>query len=290
MELRIGLALYSLMAELREDYFGTLEKVAEMGIKYIEYVGTPMGEDGKPVATPKEIGAKVKELGLKAISSHVMMDFDSDIDQIIEDNLLMGSQAIIMPMIFMESLDKVKKIAEFCNQVGRKCHESGLDFYYHNHFHEFAVFEGKTALEWLMELTDKAYVRMELDTYWVKRAGFDPVEMIKKLDHRCRMIHQKDLNKQVTEVSLMKYLDYPPTKDKVFQVFQQHTGSEDIVALGEGALDIPAIIKTTQELDYARYIIIELDSISMKTEKDLYLGRTPLETVAQSYRYLKEQL
>lgn len=290
MELKIGLALYSLMAELREDYFGTLEKVKELGFKYIEYVGTPIGDDGKPVATPKEIGNKVKELGLKAISSHVMIDFDSDVDRIIEDNLLMGAQAIVMPMIFMESLEKVKKVAELCNVVGRKCQESGLDFYYHNHFHEFAVFEGKTALDWLMELTDKKYVRMELDTYWVKRAGLDPIEEIKKLDHRCRIIHQKDLNKNIEDISLMKYLQYPPTNTNVFQVFQEHTGSEDIVCLGEGSLDIPEIIKVTQDLDYARYIVIELDSISTKTEKDLYQGRTPLETIAESYRYLKEQI
>ena len=36
MTMEIGLNLYSVFRELNDDYFGTLEKVAEMGYKNIE--------------------------------------------------------------------------------------------------------------------------------------------------------------------------------------------------------------------------------------------------------------
>ncbi len=287
MKLKIGLALYSLMEELKLDYMGTLEKVAAMGFKYIEYVGTPIGDDGKPVATPEAIGAKVKELGLVPISSHVMMNPDSDIDVLIKDNLLMGSKAMILPFIAMESIEQIKTLAEFCNRVAGRCKENGMDFYYHNHFHEFATFDGKTALEILLEHTDPELVHVELDTYWVKRAGTDPVEMIRRLGSRCKRIHQKDMNVDASARSLVEALTHPATMENIFNVFGTMTNPDDIVCLGEGSLDIADICRTTEELDHAEYIIIELDSISKMTENETFQGRTPLECVEFSLKSLQ---
>lgn len=290
MKLEVGLALYSLMAELKEDYMGTLERVAEMGFKYIEYVGTPKDDQGKVVATPEAIGKKVAELGLIPISSHVMMDVDSDIDQLIADNVLMGSQAIVLPFISMESEERIQAIASLCNNVGRKCKENGMDFYYHNHFHEFASIGNITALERLLELTDPELVYVELDTYWVKRAGLDPIEVIKKLDSRCKRIHQKDLNINASKENLVDFLVEPALMPAIFGVFQTKTKPDDIVGLGEGSLDISGICEVTQALDYAQFIIIELDCISTLTEKDHYQQRTPLQLVASSFANLIETL
>lgn len=288
MKLKIGLALYSLLEELKQDYMGTLEKVASLGFKYIEYVGTPMGDDGKPVATPEEIGNKVKELGLVAISSHVMMNDESNIDQIIEDQIKMGSQAIIMPLAIMDTKERVEALAKLCNEAGRKCKEKGLDFYYHNHFHEFVKFDGKYALEWLVELTDPAFVNIELDTYWVKRSGIEPTDMIKQLGARCTRIHQKDLNKSTTNIDLVKDLPENVTMEVLFGTFQTKTKPDDIVPVGTGALDIAGICATTEELNYAQYIIIELDSVSKLTEENHGEGLSPLESVALSLKNLSE--
>lgn len=288
MKLKIGLALYSLLEELKQDYMGTLEKVAALGFKYIEYVGTPLGEDGKPVATPEEIGNKVRELGLIPISSHVMMNAESNLDQLIEDNVKMGSQAIIMPLAPMPSKEAVVALAALCNEAGRKAKEKGMAFYYHNHFHEFVQFEGKYALEWLLELTDPELVSIELDTYWVKRSGIDPIDMIKKLGARCTRIHQKDLNKETTELDLVQYLPETVTMEALFGTFQSKTVPSDIVPVGTGALDIAGICAVTEELNYAEYIIIELDSVSTMTEESHGEGLSPLESVALSLKNLSE--
>lgn len=290
MKLKIGLALYSLMTELKEDYMGTLEQVAKMGFKYIEYVGTPLDENKVPVATPEAIGQKVKELGLVPISSHVMMDIGSDVDRLIADNVKMGSQAIVVPMVSMESLERVRELAEFCNEVAAKCKAQGMDFYYHNHFHEFVEFEGKTALQWLVELTDESLVNIELDTYWAARAGLNPIAVLKSLGNRCSLVHQKDLNVDANDVNLVNCVEHPTTMQAVFSVFQSQTKGDDIVCLGEGRLDIPGIIKTVEELDASPYIIIELDSISSLTEAQTYRGRTPLECVKVSKDYLEALL
>ena len=92
MAIKTGATIFSLMGMLREDYFGTLQQLADTGCKYIEYVTTPEDENGVPVATPAEIGKRVKEMGLAPISSHVKFSSDPEsMKQVIEDNLQMGT-------------------------------------------------------------------------------------------------------------------------------------------------------------------------------------------------------
>lgn len=261
MKLIPGLALYSLMGELKKDYMGTLEKVAKLGYKYIEYASVPVGEDGRPVATPSEIGAKVKELGLTAISSHVMMNEDSDIDALIADNILMGTQAIVLPFCHMYTMSNVLKTADFCNKVAKKCSESGMQFYYHNHFQEFVKIDGKYAIDLLLENTDPEYVNIELDTFWVTRAGLNPLEIIKKLGSRCKRIHQKDLSVDASPINLLEELHSPATEEIIMGIFGNVFKPTDIVEIGTGTMDIKSICQTVSELNYAKYIIVELDYI-----------------------------
>lgn len=65
------------------------------------------------------------------------------------------------------------------------------DFYYHNHFQEFQVFEGERILDTLLERTDPALVKFELDTYWTVRGGEDPIYWLRKLGERCNLVHRE---------------------------------------------------------------------------------------------------
>lgn len=282
MKLIPGLALYSLMDELKKDYMGTLEKVAKLGYKNIEYAFIPVGDDGKPVATPAEIGAKVKELGLTAISSHVMMNEDSDIDALIAENIVMGAQAIVLPFTHMYTIEDVLKIAKLCNKVAKKCNDNGMEFYYHNHFQEFVKIGDKFALELLLENTDPEYVNIELDTYWVTRAGLDPVEIIKKLGSRCKRIHQKDLIASATPINLFEALQGPATEESIMTILLGGIAKPtDIVEVGTGIMDIKAICKIVSELDYAQYVIVELDHI---------YNMPPMDSIELSLKNLQEAI
>jgi sugar phosphate isomerase/epimerase len=282
MKLIPGLALYSIMGELKKDYMGTLEKVAEVGFKYIEYVSTPLGDDGNPVATPAQIGAKVKELGLTAISSHVMMKADSDIDALIADNMQMGAEAMVLPFAHMYTLEEVLKVADICNKAGKKCSEKGMKFYYHNHFQEFVKIDGKFALQLLLENTDPRYVNIELDTYWVTRAGLNPIEVIEKLGSRCKMIHQKDLSAAATPVNLYDALEGPINEETIMGILRGGAHKPtDIVEVGTGILDIDGICKKVSELNYAQYIIVELDHI---------YNMPPMDSIALSLKNLQKSI
>ena len=181
MKLKVGVQLFSVMTELANDYLKTLENVAKAGYKYVEYVDVPGN-------SPEEIGNKVKELGLTAIASHVHFDpFTStheDMVKIVEDNVKMHSEAIILPMGIMTTMEEIKTVAAACNEMAALAKAHGMAFYYHNHCQEFYQVEGKTAYEWLVELTDPELVFFEVDTFWATRGGQKAVELIKKLGSR----------------------------------------------------------------------------------------------------------
>lgn len=278
MAIKTGATIFSLMGMLREDYFGTLQQLADIGCKYIEYVITPEDENGVPVATPAEIGKRVKEMGLTPISSHVKFSSDPEsMKQVIEDNLQMGTPRLVLPFELMNTEDEVKALAQTCNEMGRLCKENGLEFYYHNHFQEFVPMGDGVALDLFLKETDPELVQFQMDAYWVKRAGFDPIQMLEKLGSRCTMIHQKDLAAQADPVNLYEAIEPPVTADafkKLREVGALKNG--DFVAVGKGILDVPGIVNKAKELGYAKYIIVELDnlnSVSAVKESLDYLNR-----------------
>ncbi len=75
----------------------------------------------------------------------------------------------------------------------RKCRTKGFSFAYHNHSFEFEKFDGKTGFGILCANSDAATVGLELDVYWAKYGGGDPVAMIKTLGRRIQLLHLKDM-------------------------------------------------------------------------------------------------
>ena len=77
-------------------------------------------------------------MGLTPVSSHVKFTSDPEsMKKVIEENLEMGAPRLVLPFELMNTRDQVKALAETCNEMGRRCKENGLEFYYHNHFQEF---------------------------------------------------------------------------------------------------------------------------------------------------------
>lgn len=287
MELKTGLALFSLMSELKEDYLGTLEKVSALGCKTVEFVATPKDENGAPVVTAEEIGRKVEELHLEAISSHVMLDASTDLDRVIDENLKMGAKALVLPFAAMFTQEQVLKTAELCNKAAEKCRRQGMKFFYHNHFQEFVKIDGKYALDLLAENTDPDLVQFELDLYWAYRAGIDPTELLKKLGSRCTMLHQKDLSRYAETPNLFFAVKGEHNEENVMGAMRTATKPTDIVPVGSGILPVSEYCKTAEALGYATHILVELDSVCGYTEENHSTPLTPLESVDYSLKTLK---
>jgi sugar phosphate isomerase/epimerase len=91
------------------------------------------------------------------------------------------------------SLDDCKKSVERLNYLGNKCKENGVVFCWHNHNKEFINMEQGMPFDFIMNNTDKDHVKCELDIYWVKKGGVNPLAMLKKYQGRYAILHVKDM-------------------------------------------------------------------------------------------------
>ena len=263
MAMEIGLNLFSVFRELNEDYFGTLEKVAEMGYKNIELISANFstGERFTDTFSLPVIKKKFDELGLHAFAAHEGVApgkalLDADWDKIIEENATLGCEAIVFPMAFIAGREDTLQTAEQLNQIGEKCKEAGLSFYYHNHAHEFKRIGETSLFELLVENTDSDNVKFELDLVWAIRGGYDPLALLEKLGSRCDMIHQKDLGKHVNPVNIFSALSQEDNTD-MMKLYTELVKPNDFVNLGTGIVNFQETYQKLNELGSIRYAIVE---------------------------------
>ncbi|MES1221669.1 MAG: sugar phosphate isomerase/epimerase, partial [Bacteroidota bacterium] len=74
------------------------------------------------------------------------------------------------------------------------CKAAGIQFCYHNHDFEFEQEDGKYKYDVLLNETDPALVKMEMDLYWVSKAGQDPIKLFEKHPGRFPLWHLKDMD------------------------------------------------------------------------------------------------
>ena len=161
----VGLQLYSVRSRLKDNRDATIDQVGKMGYTHVEAAGYGGG----------------KFYGLTP-------------DEFIVDPYL------AVP----KTLKELDTICKYYNAIGKKCKEAGLSFGYHNHSHEFKKVEGKTMLDYMIENTNPEDVFFQLDVYWARKGGVDPVEYFKKYPNRFRLLHIKDID----EVRASTFMDF----------------------------------------------------------------------------------
>ena len=92
----------------------------------------------------------------------------------------------------LNPLDDYKRLADLMNAVGEQCRKAHLQFAYHNVNVEFHEYNGVVPYDWLLEHTDPQSVQLEIDCYWLTRAGRDPVAYFEKYPGRTPLLHIKD--------------------------------------------------------------------------------------------------
>jgi len=187
---QVGLQVYTVSDELRNNYVHALEKIAAIGYSVIEIGGFgPFS-----IAEWKKT---LKDLNLSVVANHIPFEMlEESFNHIAEFNLGIGNRNIVCPYLREEvrqNADGYKRVAESLNRIGEKCKSQGMALHYHNHSFEFMKFDGKCGLDILFDETEPQLVMFELDTYWVTHGGADPAEYFKKFAGRCRLVHLKDM-------------------------------------------------------------------------------------------------
>ncbi len=218
---KIGLQLYTVRESLVKNAAETLHQVARAGYSGVELF------QHSGAAAPALLFPHLGALGLKVIGGHVTMDTVADwqtMTKTAAEYAKNGAKHLALAWVAPELRGGVAawtSIAHTCNEAGKIAREHGLTFSYHNHDFEFTkVEDGRTGHQVLMDESDPALVKAELDLFWVQKAGLDVVEVLKHLGSRVSVVHVKDMTgdeKHTFEIVGDGIMDF----DKILPVAEQ---------------------------------------------------------------------
>ncbi|PYO09834.1 MAG: sugar phosphate isomerase/epimerase [Gemmatimonadetes bacterium] len=241
---RIGLQLYTVRDLMKTDLPGTLSKVAAIGYKEVEFAGY-FGR------TPVQIRELLRRDGLSSPSTHLPFEsLESGWQKQLDDAKGIGHHwATIawIPEDKRKTLDDWKRHADSFNKAGAQAKAAGMRFAYHNHDFELRSVDGQRPLDILLTSTDPSLVDFEMDLYWVKFGGGDPLDFFNRYPKRFAMVHVKDSSG-------------PP--------------DNRMVDVGQGTIDFRSIFAQSQKAGIKHYFV-EHDQPA-----------DPIATIRNSYNYL----
>ncbi len=227
-KLPIALQLYSVRDHTKDDMAGTLRQLAAMGYQGVELAG--YGN-----LTREQLKEVVDETGQDVISIHTNLPhLQNEIPDIVAESKVFGNRYVVLGSIPAElrgSAEKWREAGRILNDIGETLHQHGLQFCYHNHAFEFEEeYDGEYGFDILFANSDPQFVQSEMDSYWVKKGGPEPVEYINKYSGRVPLLHIKDM-----------------------------ATNGDFAEIGNGTFDWPSIF-TAAEANGVNYYIVEQDT------------------------------
>ena len=280
---KIGLQLFSIPKLLEKDFAGTMQMVASLGYKEIEFFGpypfSPQQEkDGWSAVTPslgfngsgffgltaREARRVLDENGLSAPSMHSgLPTLDNNMPQLAEAANIIGAKYVVLPSAPTQpTLDGYKSQAELFNKIGAEARKHGVRFAYHNHGNGLQVLDGQVPFDLIMKNTDPKSVFFQMDIYWMTAGGVDVLSYLEKYKGRFRLMHVKDMAKPV------RFSGDGGDSDQWISLFPY---LEDA---GSGVLDLKAIIPTAKKSGVEHFIV----------ERDL--APQPEVNLKKSYEFL----
>ncbi len=191
-QIPVGLELYSVRDELKQDLMGTVRAVAAMGYQDVEFY-SPYYEWTTDYA--KQVRALLDELKIRCHSTHnSSRSFEPDgIAHAIELNRILGSKIIVMASAGrgVQIVDDWKRVAELLSTACDKLRPEGMRAGFHNHAAEWRPVEGQRPMDVLAENTPKDFV-LQLDVGTCLEMKVDPVAFIKAHPGRVNSYHLKE--------------------------------------------------------------------------------------------------
>ncbi|MDQ0065410.1 sugar phosphate isomerase/epimerase family protein [Chryseobacterium lathyri] len=253
----MAIQLYTIRDAVSDNLEEALEKLAALGFTELEiygYNGTFFGK------SRTEFQTILKQTGLKVISSHhttgtIHKDEGTLLygwEKAVEDLHFIGSKYMVCSYIFPEerTVENYKKLPELFEKCGEATQKAGIQFAYHNHDFEFEKMEDdKSVYDFILENTSSELVKMELDLYWISKAGLDPMIYFEKYPGRFPLWHVKDMK----------------------------AGTKDFTEIGNGTINFKKIFSAKEKAGL-QYWFLEQDS----SDKDIF------ESIRISKKYILE--
>lgn len=249
--LPIAVQMYTLR-HLTDPLDQVLAQVAAIGYRGIE----ALGDHGMSAEAFRDL---LNKHGLQAVSTHVQLQaLEENLESIMAFHQAIGNSVLTIPVPPKERPTDAaswQALGRRLDKLGEQVTRNGMQLLYHNHAWEMELFDGKRALDWMMESADPAHLQWEPDLAWVVRGGADPLELLARYTGRCPRIHAKDLAPE-----------------------GQGEAEKGFADVGHGTLDWAALLPATKAAG-GEWYIVEHDWPS-----------DPLRTARRSFDFLSSRL
>ncbi|MFZ9980877.1 MAG: sugar phosphate isomerase/epimerase family protein [Cyclobacteriaceae bacterium] len=251
----LSVQLYTIREAIAKDARAAIQKLAEIGFKTVETAFWPEH------ISLKQAAALLQDFGFTVSSAHIEIPSGDQKKAFLETAEAFRCKKLIWhgwPEDTRYSTPEgTRDLARIYNDAAGFAKDNGLSFGLHNHWWEFRNdVGGKKPFEILLEELDEE-IFFELDTYWIKVAGLNPAEVIRKFGRRAEFLHIKD----------------GPAR---WHESLEQDNPDPMTSVGKGSLDMPSILKAAAENNCT--LVVEMD----KTDGDVF------EKLKESFEYLSE--
>lgn len=190
----VGVQLFTVRKYTRtpDALEATLRKLHEMGYSRFELARLRFSPE--ELAVLKRLKA---ELGLVYTVSQIKLKvIQKRLDWLIEFSKTLGIGYIevsVIPMkAFLGGEKGLRALAAELNALGAQLKERGVSLLYHHHNFELIRLGDRLGIDILLAETDRRYVNLVADTYWIARSGIHPGDFIERRAERIGGIHLRD--------------------------------------------------------------------------------------------------
>ena len=186
---RLGVQLWSVKDEIKQDFEGTLNKLAKLGFHGVEFAG----EFGKYQSDPAGLSVFMKKAGLLCAGAHMHVDkLDAaNFKATTEFYKTLGCNRLIISMDARgANKEGSAELAKELSALSVKLGAQGMKLGYHNHEQEMLGAKDQTNWDLLANNTPKDFI-LQQDVGWTTYAGKDPVDFVNKYPGRTVTTHYK---------------------------------------------------------------------------------------------------
>jgi sugar phosphate isomerase/epimerase len=199
---RLAMTDITVRKELQADFAGTIRALRKIGYTHFgsrlrRY--TPAEAEEIPAADKARI---LRDAGM--LIGAVRFSPMQPLEPQFEEAHRLGASVVVLPAArvfltpdFKPRTPSRQQLEEFIvelNRTGESLRATGLVFAYHNHAFDAVEVDGVRALDRMISGTDPAKVSFEIDLAWAHVAGYNPLDLVRKLGKRVVSLHLKDVD------------------------------------------------------------------------------------------------
>jgi len=258
-----------------------LKEMREVGL-----LATELGPEGFLPSEPAAMAGVLSEHGLQAVGGFTPLllhvsghDALPEVDRILDGYVASGAQVLVLSAVTGSAgydtrpqLDEAgwKRLLSKLDRVARLAIDRGVRAVLHPHVGTMI----ETGDE-VQQVLDGSSISLCLDTGHLLIGGTDPVELVRQAPERIAHLHLKDVDSTVAAKARSGQLTY---SEAVKQGMYR--------PLGQGDVDVPAIVGHVRAHGYSGWYTLEQDTILTEEPKD----EGPVADVRTSAEYLRTVL